>query len=273
MAETVKAKIVVKKGGLFPQESGSDSGGSSLDSMLGELGGATADLAGGDLAAMTEQTNELMDGFLGTSEYAGFKTGEEFEVQLNPTTYKISSTSSFDNQKMGGVAPTSKTFGQATPPKPRSLSVTLFYDMEIKNDYFKTIGAAGTEAKSLISDATSLTTFIMSAAASAQKYLSTKDLQKLYLDRLLSLTKVLKDLNTPALVSFEYGSVVFEGYVKSVSVNYEKMGAQGEILSATVSLEMEEANPYGTTSSTEDNTTPTTGAASTGSASLPDTAI
>lgn len=240
-----KAKIVIVKGGSFAQlEESSSLGMDSVNSAFGSL------LDESDMAEIQKQSDAVTEA-LGDSVFNGYKDNEVIEVQMNPTTYSIKSSATFKPKTQGGAVPDNGTFATFTPPEPKELSVRLLYDMSIEEDYFKKLsGYAKTaeeifvSAKDLITGGMSTEGLIKFGTDTYDKFKTEKDLHSKYLEKLLCLTRILKGIYTPPLISFVYGSVTFEGYVKSVDVQYKKFSKVGEVSAAEVSLIILESNPY-----------------------------
>ena len=266
----IKAQITIKKGGQFAKSPVAY--GNIADSVSSQLGA----LLGDEMDSVLAETNTAMAAMnLDNSVFTGYADNEVIQVQMNPTTYSIKSVSNYKSQNMGGLKPDNRTFGTFAPPTPRILSVKLVYDGMLQADYFDKLKAGGAEAFNVISSATSLMSLAKNAVTGYKKFGGAKDLQKLYLEKLLSLTKVLTVINTPPLIAFNYGSVTFEGYVKQVSVEYKKFNAMGEIMGAEVVVEIEESSQFaeaeaGQSANTSIPSIPDTGS---GSAALPDAAI
>ncbi|MFI3174344.1 MAG: hypothetical protein R3Y53_03965 [Bacillota bacterium] len=256
----VKAKIVIRKGGVFappPEE------GDSVSDLTGSMNDLLSDVFGADEAnEVTAQASSVMS-MIGSDDgvLEGYKDGEVIEVQMNPTSYSISSNSNFNAEAMGGAPPEGGKYGTFGAPKPKTLSVKLIYDIIIQKDYFDQLKQQGNAVKdigmsaiNLFTGDISMTDAMSSAGESFKAFDKEKDLQQKYLEKLLALTRILSKINTPPLIAFEYGSVVFEGYAKSVSVDYKKFSTAGEVLSAEVSLSMEEGNQFA--ESSKDTTEP-----------------
>ena len=233
-AAPVKAQIIIKKGGQFKESD------DMMGNMLSSLGLSSDDM--GDLLA---QHDDLMSAAgIDNENFTGYKDNEVIKVQMNPNSYTIKSKSNFKSESMGGLKPDNATFGTFTPAQPRNLSVKLFYDTMLQADYLDKVKDAGQGVVKALSSSTDFMSAGMGLMKVYQKFNGKEDLQKLYLEKLLCLTRVLQGINTPPLVCFNYGSVDFEGYVKDVIVEYKRFNKVGEVIRAEVTLSIEESNSY-----------------------------
>lgn len=239
-AAPVKAQIKIVKGGHFltgEEEQKSPLSGFSLSDM-----GLPSDLMDNTIA----EFNELQQSMgLGETDFTGYGNGEIIQVQLNPNSYTIQSKSNFKSEKMGGIKTQEKTIGVFSPPNPRELSVELFYDTMLQADYLDKLKEIGTSVANSLTSANGLMDMGTKLMSVYQKFTSKEDLNKLYLDKLLGLTRILKEIQTPALISFQYGSTAFEGYVDNVSVEYKRFNKMGEVTRAQVHLSIKESNIFG----------------------------
>lgn len=237
-AAAVKAQIVIKKGGKFTD---SEERTGDLGSMLSDIGFSTD-----DMQDLMEEHKALMSATgLEAENFTGYQDNEVIKVQMNPNSYTIKSKTNFITQNMGGLKPDNATFGIFTPPEPRVLSVKLYYDTMLQADYLDKLKEAGSSVLKSLSGAKDFMSAGMGLMKAYQKFNGKEDLQKLYLEKILCLTRVLNQINTPPLISFEYGSISFEGYVKDVTVDYKRFNKMGEVVRAEVSLSIEESNSYG----------------------------
>lgn len=241
-AAAAKAKIVIVKGGTFAEE---EEDSMSPMSLLAQSGLPQEMLESTMADFQSMQENMGVD----LGPIRGYMDKEEIKVQMNPNSYTIKSDSNFKSEKMGGTSSDTGTFGTFGPARPRMLSVKLFYDTMLQGDYLDKLKNS---KDSIVSAFTSLTSAsgLMDAGLKLmnayQKFNGKEDLNKLYLDKLLGLTRILKEISTPPLISFQYGSTTFEGYAKNVSVEYQRFNKVGEVIRAEVTLSVEESNQYGT---------------------------
>lgn len=238
-AAPVKAQIKIVKGGHFltGEEQKSPLSGLSLSGME-----SLGDLTDNVMA----EFNELQQSIgLGDTDFTGYNNGEVIQVQLNPNSYTIKSKANFKSEKMGGIKTQEKTMGVFSPPAPKELSVELFYDTMLQSDYLDKLKEIGTSVANSLTSANGLTDMGTKLMSVYQKFTSKEDLNKLYLDKLLGLTRILKEIQTPALVCFQYGSTSFEGYVDNVSVEYKRFNKMGEVTRAQVRLSIKESNIFG----------------------------
>lgn len=221
-AAVTKATIVI--------EAGEEEGASSSDMMSG--------------------LTSLMSEMLGEPQSVTYKTGETIKVQLNPKSYRIESQTNFHSEKMGGIENANHTFGVSLPPKPRTLSVTLFYDNMLQADYLEKLRDKIVGVTQTIQSVLSLTDGTKGMESLMMQMLESDDLNSLYLNKLLGLTTIQPKLNTPPLVSFCYGSTKFKGYVQHVSVEYQRFNKEGQVVRAQVNLKMEESTKPASAGST-----------------------
>lgn len=224
-AAATKAKIVIKKGGKF----------------------LTADEANDDMAGLFDaDIMSEVDSLLSTvgigKTLTGYTANQTITVLVNPQSFSIYSKSNFKPSQLGGPAPEEATYGTFEPTIPRTLDVTLFYDVTIGGDYFSKMGSVVSGVASAVT--TSGFSNKLSGIASAVTGAITDDLQNKYLDELMSLTRVLQDINTPPLIAFDYGSIIFEGYATNVDVEYKRFDKSGKVIRAEVKLTIEEADPF-----------------------------
>lgn len=230
----VKAQIVIVKGGNF------------ADNQSEEDDPFSSMMAGIDIDnEVMSQFNELTSALgIDDESFTGYKDGEVIKVQLNPNSYSIKSITNFRGGMMGGMKGKDNTANIFGPSKPRELSVELFYDTNLQADYLEKIKNTTSDIVKSLNSATSLMTAVTSSLSVYKKYNTKEDLNKLYLNKLMGLTRVLKGINTPPIISFKYGSTEFEGYAKEVSVKYERFNKEGEVTRATVFLSIKESNAF-----------------------------
>lgn len=236
----VKAQIVIKKGGQFFTEADATENVFDAQSLM-KSAGLSADFISetmGELNAMTDALG------LTDEELTGYKDGQVIKVQMNPNSYTITSRTNFKNERMGGIRSESATFGFFAPPHPRTLSVKLFYDIMLQADYLNKLSSLGKDVANSLTSVSGITNMGMQLMSTFKKFSGKEDIGKLYLDKLLGLTRILKGINTPPLVSFQYGSTAFEGYVKDVNVVYQRFNQVGEVTRAEVSMTIEESNIF-----------------------------
>lgn len=215
-AAVTKAMIVI--------EAGAEDGGAGTSDMMSGLMSMMSDLLG-------ESSTQAVT----------YKTGEIIKVQLNPKSYRIESHTNFNSEKMGGIENANTTFGVSLPPKPRTLSVTLFYDTMLQADYLEKLRDKIVSVTQTVQSVLSLTDGTKGMESLMMQMLESDDLNSLYLNKLLGLTTIQPNLNTPPLVSFCYGSTKFKGYVQHVSVEYQRFNKEGQVVRAQVNLKMEES--------------------------------
>ena len=216
-AAVTKATIVI--------EAGSEAGSSS----------STSDMMSSLTSMMSDMLGES------STQTVTYKTGETIKVQLNPKSYRIESHTNFNSEKMGGIENANTTFGVSLPPRPRTLSVTLFYDNMLQADYLEKLRDKIVGVTQTVQSVLSLTDGAKGMESLMMQMLESVDLNSLYLNKLLGLTTIQPNLNTPPLVSFCYGSTKFKGYVQHVSVEYQRFNKEGQVVRAQVNLKMEES--------------------------------
>lgn len=229
-AAATKAKIIIKKGGKF----------------------LTADEANDDMAGLFDsdilsEVDSLLSSVGIGKTLTGYTTNDTIKVLVNPQSFMVHSKSNFKPSQLGGPAPEEATYGTFEPTIPRTLEVTLFYDVTLSGDYFSKFGSVVSGVASAVTS--SGFSNKVSGIASAITGITTDNLQSKYLDELMSLTRVLQDINTPPLIAFDYGSIIFEGYASSVDVEYKRFDKSGNVIRAEVKLTIEEADPFQHTTS------------------------
>ena len=186
----VKAQIVIKKGGQFFTEEEATANAFDASSLL--KGAGLDDSFINDTLSELNSMTESMG--LDDVNFTGYKDGQIIKVQMNPNSYTISSKTNFKNEKMGGIKSESGTFGVFVPPEPRSLNVKLFYDTMLQGEYLDKLKNAGEDISKSLTSATGLAGAATQLISVFKKFSGKEDLNKLYLDKLLGLTRVLKGI-------------------------------------------------------------------------------
>jgi len=226
-----KAYILIKKGGRFSENQEGD----SIDDMISQL-----DLGAVEISQMKSELNSVMKSMGISGPFSGFEDNEKIFVQLNPNSYTITSKTNFKSVNMGGIKNKDKGFGTYPPPLPRTLKVTFYYDSSIQEGILKKLNDSEDDVKKVLS-MNSLIDAGLGAVSLYKKFTGVEDLNKLYLDKIMALTKNLEETHTPPLISFNYGSTSFVGYTKDVNVSYKKFNYLGEVTRADVTMTIEEA--------------------------------
>ena len=162
-----------------------------------------------------------------------WKTNDKFVVQFNPVSYNIKKTTEF--QPKGNFnGQYSANYGEFQNNSPKTLHMTLLFDaffaVEQKSGA-KTTATLSFQTESIMGESSTMT---------AKAETKAIDLQKVYIEKLLSLTSCAKKTSRPPLITFQYGSVAFTGYMESVDVQYKRFDKEGQPIRAEAALSMKE---------------------------------
>ncbi|WP_459481113.1 CIS tube protein [Clostridium saccharoperbutylacetonicum] len=122
-------------------------------------------------------------------------------VMFNPNEYKINKQVNYGNIEVQSIQSKMLTYQNGNP---RTLSVELFYDMDLCYE--------------LVSG-------------------SHEDGVKKYADKIMQLTILGKD-EMPPLCSFKWGNLIFTGYVTSVDESFTRFNSQGIPIRAVINVSM-----------------------------------
>ena len=163
-----------------------------------------------------------------------WKQNDKIIVQFNPTHYNIKKSSHFQ-PKANFEGKYDKSYGAFQNESPKTLNMTLFFDA-----FFESEQKSGAKTSTTLSFQTEN---IMgeSSMMSAKKDDKAIDLQKTYIEKIISLASVSKDTLRPPLITFQYGSIHFTGYMETVDVTYKRFDREGEPIRAEISLSMKES--------------------------------
>ncbi len=163
-----------------------------------------------------------------------WKQNDKIIVQFNPTHYNIKKNSHFQ-PKANFEGKYDKSYGTFQNESPKTLNMTLFFDA-----FFESEQKSGAKTSTTLSFQTEN---IMgeSSMMSAKKDDKAIDLQKTYIEKIISLASVSKDTLRPPLITFQYGSIHFTGYMEAVDVTYKRFDREGEPIRAEISLSMKES--------------------------------
>lgn len=181
---------------------------------------------------LLQENAVIEDVMTGSTIY--WKTNDIITVQLNPTSYTIKKDTNF-NPKINFGGKYNKNYGAFQNTSPRTLNVTLlfdaFFELEQKSAT-KTNNTLSFQTESIMGESS-----IMTAKQDSKAI----DIQKMYIEKIMSLTSLSKDTLRPPLVTFQYGSIHFTGYVTSVDVSYKRFDKEGEPIRAEIALSMKES--------------------------------
>ena len=163
-----------------------------------------------------------------------WNTNDNITVQLNPTSYTIKKNTNF-SPKMNFGGKYNKNYGAFQNTSPKTLNMTLLFDA-----FFEAEQKSGAKTSNTLSFQTESIMGESSVLTAKQQYKAI-DIQKVYIEKIMSLTSLSKDTLRPPLVTFQYGSIHFTGYVTSVDVTYKRFDKEGEPIRAEISLSMKES--------------------------------
>lgn len=163
-----------------------------------------------------------------------WKQNDIITVQFNPTQYNMKKSSHFQ-PKANFEGKYDNSYGAFQNESPRTLSMTLLFDA-----FFESEQKSGAKTSTMLSFQTEN---IMgeSNMMRAKKEDKAIDLQKTYIEKIMSLASISKDTLRPPLITFQYGSIRFTGYMETVDVTYKRFDREGEPIRAEISLSMKES--------------------------------
>lgn len=180
---------------------------------------------------LLEEDAEIED--ISTGNIIQWKAKDKFVVQLNPTSYNIRKSTEF--QPKGDFnGQYTANYGEFQNNSPKTLHMTLLFDA-----FFALEQKSGAKTTSTLSFQTESITGESNTMTAKQESRAI-DLQKVYIEKILSLTNCAKKTSRPPLVTFQYGSVSFTGYMEFVDVQYKRFDKEGEPIRVEVTLSMKE---------------------------------
>lgn len=158
-----------------------------------------------------------------------FKENDSIEVQFNPNEYSISLSSGYkkkskksdvEDKKDSKEQPKNVEFFHEEPIQ---LSVNLFFDTQMQG-YLDAIKD----------------NFKETTDRYEKKYEDKKNVNAIYLKKLMALTCAEKTSKKQPRVKFCWGTTSFKGYVTSIDISYKRFDTEGVPTRAEVSLKMSE---------------------------------
>lgn len=184
-------------------------------------------------ASFILQENAVIENVI-TGSTIYWNVNDTIVVQLNPNSYSIKKNTNFV-PKTNFEGEYDKSYGVFQDNSPRTLHMTLLFDA-----FFELEQKSGAKTSNILSFQTEN---IMgeSNIMTAKQNSKAIDLQKTYIEKIMSLTSLSKDTLRPPLVTFRYGSIYFTGYMESVDVTYKRFDKEGEPIRAEITLSMKES--------------------------------
>lgn len=184
-------------------------------------------------ASFILQENAVIENVI-TGNTIYWNKNDSIVVQLNPSSYSIKKNTDFV-PKVNFEGDYDKSYGVFQNNSPRTLYMTLLFDA-----FFELEQKSGAKTSDMLSFQTEN---IMgeSSVLTAKQNSKAIDLQKTYIEKIMSLTSLSKDTLRPPLVTFRYGSIYFTGYMESVEVSYKRFDKKGEPIRAEIVLSMKES--------------------------------
>ena len=165
----------------------------------------------------------------GTYRGITFKENDTIEVQFNPNEYSVSLSSGYKKRSRKSDSEDKKDSKEQ--PKnvaffynePIQLSVNLFFDTQMRGylDAMKD-------------------NFKETTDRYEKKYEDKKNVNSIYLLKLMALTCAEKTSKKQPRVKFCWGTTAFKGYVTNVDISYKRFDTEGVPTRAEVSLKMTE---------------------------------